>query len=121
MSKKFGTRRKAHQNPNALRDAGGFCGWLDGWRRGGLLGVPAHEGEAGFEDCVGGEDAEAHGGQGGAYEHHQIDEVLHTSPFTLRQVAMDTTSCDKSHISKSRCGAPKLSRAPDCPALGFSH
>jgi len=68
--------RIAKKTP-ASRDAGNFRAGI-GWRWGVLLGVPAHEGEAAFEDCVGYPDAEAHGSQGCAHQHHQIKEVLHS-------------------------------------------
>jgi len=65
--------------PLNLRDAGDLGLRFHG-RWGIQLGVPAHQGEAGFEYCVGGEDAEAHGSYGRQDQHHQIKKVLHTSP-----------------------------------------
>ena len=68
--------------PLNLRDAGDLGLRFHG-RWGIQLGVPAHQGEAGLADGVGYEDAEAHGGERGAYQHYQIEEILHTSPLRV--------------------------------------
>jgi hypothetical protein len=106
-----------------LRDAGCFCAGLDGygiWGGSGLLSVPAHEGETGFEDSVGCEDTEAHGGQGGADEHNQVYEVLHTTPVVQFRYSGDPTFQKSPHL-KVYMGTPGLLRMPfSCPALGFS-
>jgi hypothetical protein len=68
--------------PNGYKESGDARDFRAGicWGWGILFGVPAHEGESAAEDCEGDEDSQAHRREGRAYQHYQIEEILHISP-----------------------------------------